>query len=217
MEDVINLIKIRNGCNKLFSMQDIIMVVNYLTGDLGIKIRRIHNKHNKYIMSLSLEDLDLIVDYEKIKTYQDPREANYLVIFCIVHELRHYMQLDTKEMTLYQGCFSYINSKSLFKNAFYARFHDYFPIEINANMVAFLYVMYIQRRLGANYYYNLFEDKLNRMLNEINSKELSDVFVSLFGSDYKDVLNDMDEYDLFINGLLIDEVRREEMLKRILL
>lgn len=77
--------------------------------------------------------------------------------------------------------------------------------------------MYIQRRLGANYYYNLFEDKLNRMLNEINSKELSDVFVSLFGSDYKDVLNDMDEYDLFINGLLIDEVRREEMLKRILL
>lgn len=220
MNKIIELVDIRNKEYKLLDMLDIKFIVDKLSSDFDIDITNIINKTNKYIMSLSLKNLELTVDYEKIKEKSDTKYNNYLIVFAIVHELRHYLQLKNNSGALsviYQKCFQYINSTFLFKNAFYSCFHDYFPVEMNANIVGLLYVLYIQKVLNDRVYYEVFKNTLFDLLDKIETKEAQDVLFSLFGDDYTKILEGLDEYDLFINGLLKDKLEREKMLKRILL
>lgn len=216
MLEIIEIIKSNNSKMKLLDMENIKEIVNILTSYFDINIKRIVNRDNKYIMSLSLKDLELIVDYQKIKEFQDVRYANYIIIFGLIHELRHYFQFKEDDV-IYNKCFEYVNSNSLFRIAFYARFHDYFPIEINADIVGLLYCLYIQIKLSDYEYYQMFKDKLYSLLNKLNTEQQRDVLISIMGDDYINYLNGRDEYNLFINGLLLDDEKVNEIIKRVLL
>lgn len=220
MNNIIELVDIRNKECKLLDMIDIKFIVDKLSNDFDIEITKIINKNDKYIMSLSLTTLELTVDYEKLKEKKDIVYTNYLIVFALVHELRHFLQLNGDSGILsfiYQECFQYLNSKALFKIAFYSRFHDYFPIEVNANIVGLLYVMYIQRILNDQEYYEIFKTMLFNVLDKVGTEENNDVLVSLLGDDYLKGVEDLDEYELFMNGLLREKDKRDKMLKMILL
>lgn len=220
MNIIIELIDIRNRNNKLLDMFDIENIINELVNYFDIETLKVTNKTNKYLMSLSLRNLELVVDYERLKVSNDVVYTNYVIMFAIIHELRHYWQInfDVGKVTqVYNECFQYINSSSLFKNAFYARFHDYFPIEVNANIVGFLYVLYIQKKLDDQVYYEVFKNMLMDVINKRDIGKTQDVLVSILGNDYLKLLSGLTEYDLFINGFMNNEEKSQEMLKMLLL
>lgn len=220
MNNIIELVKARNTNNELFSMNDIKNIINILASDFSIRLEKIVNKKNKYIMSLSLRDLEFVVDYHQLIKNEDIIYTNYLILFAICHELRHYLQLFNDlgiVGSIYDECFKYINSSLILKTAFYSRFHDYFPVEMNANIVGLLYVMYIQKVLGDQVYFNIFKNTLLEVLKKVEDHDALDVLSSILGDDYVEILNGMNEYELFINGLLRDNSKRDKMLQMILL
>lgn len=220
MNNVIRILRKRKEDGKLLDLDDIKNIVKLLSIYFDIKITRVTNKNNKYIMSLNLNNLELIVDYKKIPNKKGVTYTNYMIVFLLIHELRHYAQLTNNSdssIMLYQECMNYISSSSLLKNAFYSRFHDYFPTEINANIVGLLYIMYIQKELNDYEYYNLSKAFLIDLFNNLKTETFQDVLSSIFDSDYKIVLDTLDEYTLFINGLLENKDEEMKVLENILL
>lgn len=220
MNNIIELINKRNKEYKLLNMLDIKYIINELANTFELKIEKITEKKSKYAMSLSLKDLELVVDYEKLKINKNILSTNYLIFFAIVHELRHCCQLKQdfgKIGYIYQECFNYMNSSSFIKIAFYSLFHEYFPVEINADIVAYIYVLYVQKRLGDQIHYNIFKKMLLNLVNEAEIDKKYEVIACILGDDYLEMLNELDEYTLFINGLISDKDKNMKILDKILL
>lgn len=211
MKDIISLMFVRNKMGRIFTPSDIIKITNILADIYKIDIKGVAFRDNEINSIYFSTDDDLIViDYKKFFKRDLSTYSNYKMLFSLAHEIRHASQfLSSLTRTdiiskIYLDCFDYVSMKTIISKVFYSKNHDAFPIEINADIVAYLLVIYVAYMLNDNIYYSLFRSMFEKRIKSFTNSNY-DVLKSISGSDVLDYINDLEEYDLFINGLSRDE------------
>ncbi|MCH5167236.1 MAG: hypothetical protein J1F35_05010 [Erysipelotrichales bacterium] len=210
MHDIINLIGNKNQNNEVLNEVDIKFIIDRLCSLYGITLSDIKPIFaGKRFMCYEAINNILYINYKKIKYYNCAALNNYRIMFTIVHELRHYCQfhycLDEGDdvANLYLVCFDWLSKDNLISKVFYGKNHDYFPIELNADIVAILFILYITKYLGDEIYYTIYLNELDAKIRMIYSKKCSDVLNCLYEeSQIKNLKENMSEYNQFLNGIL---------------
>lgn len=211
MRDIISLMFVRNKMGRIFTPSDIIKITNILADIYKIDIKGVAFRDNEINSIYFSADDDLIViDYKKFFKRDLSSYSNYKMLFSLAHEIRHASQfLSSLTRTdiiskIYLDCFDYVSMKTLISKVFYSKNHDDFPIEINADIVAYLLVIYVAYMLNDNIYYSLFRSMFEKRIKSFTNSNY-DVLKSISGSDILDYIKNLEEYDLFINGISRDE------------
>ncbi len=211
MKDIISLMFVRNKMGRIFTPSDIIKITNILADIYKIDIKGVAFRDNEInSIYFSTDDDLIVVDYKKFFKRDLSAYSNYKMLFSLAHEIRHASQfLSSLTRTdiiskIYLDCFDYVSMKTIISKVFYSKNHDAFPIEINADIVAYLLVIYVAYMLNDNIYYSLFRSMFEKRIKSFTNSNY-DVLKSISGSDVLDYINDLEEYDLFINGLSRDE------------
>lgn len=211
MKDIITLMFVRNKIGNIFTPSDIIKITNILKDIYKIDINGVDFRDNEINSIYYCTDDGLIViDYDKFFKRDLSVYSNYRMLFSLAHEIRHasqFLSSLTKSdiiSKIYLDCFDYVSMKTIVSKIFYSKNHDAFPIEINADIVAYLLVIYVAYMLNDNIYYSMFRSMLEKRVRSFANSNY-DVLKSISGSDILDYINELEEYDLFINGLMRDE------------
>ena len=162
MKDIKDYLLILNGHQCVISQSNIVEIVNVLVNALDVDINGIDFVRNDvYPMCYDFKDKKILIDYEFLINYYSKiaRSSdldyvsllNYYIVFALIHELVHEKQrtyeLNEDAKKIYDLCFKYVYSEdvnkltALVRNMVYNRLHDYFAIEINANIVATDYLL----------------------------------------------------------------------------
>ena len=231
MNGIINLIGKRNKAQKTLNLSDIIFIVNYICALYNITLSHIRpmsdllgdNADKSHFMVYEAHDNILYINYAKIKEYDSYSFNNYRIIFTIVHELRHCSQFNyclTKDDSvayLYLICFDTLSQNNIISRIFYSKNHDYFPTEINADIVGILFVLYVTKALGDEIFYEIYLTELEIRIKKALSKRAYDVLISLYGAnEFKNLQENMDEYGQFSNGILKEEEKCNNIKQMIL-
>lgn len=145
----------------------------------------VESQKNIYIMSYDFDTITIKVVYESLKKriieiYNENDFYRYLknvayfnisIIIFLFHEFRHSMQayeMQKKSLlgSLYQKSRDFISKKgeyAMFYRAIYNKYHEHFSIEINANYMAYLWIIEVLELLDfddRDFYKELLINKL---------------------------------------------------------
>lgn len=207
MKEIINIMSKVNNKNEVLTPADIRKLTISLSRVYGIDIAGVDFRENeKSAVYYSVDDNIIVIDYQKFFENKIAVFKNYMMLFSLAHELRHASQYLTSLMgsdvisKIYLDCFDYISKKTIFTKIFYSQNHDDFPIEVNADIAAYLLVMYVAYVLVDSVYYPILKSMFYKRVSKF-TKSREDALKCICGDDIEDYLVGLDEYDLFINGL----------------
>lgn len=208
MNELLNLVLKRNKNNETLTSRDIIKITNILTQMYEINIEGVDFRTGEVnTIYYSVDNNIIVIDYEKFFKRNLSIYSNYLMLFSLVHEVRHAAQYlssvssDDIISRIYLDCFDYISKNTFIAKIFYSRNHDDFPIEINADIVAYIFVIYVAYMLNDNIYFDIFTKMFFKRIKGFSNNSY-DVLKSVCGEDIIDYLSGIEDYDLFLNGLL---------------
>lgn len=143
------------------------------------------------------------------------KEANYWLFFYCLHEVMHHRQLisgiTSDEMVLFIMNKSYLYVEEtkkakvteVFHRTMYRMFHDYFPLEINADVLAYIKLLEILRQIDWEFF-EIFLGYFKKRIEKIYEGEiLRDIYTVLLDLDVN-----LDDYSLeekIIYGMPIDK------------
>lgn len=208
MDEILDIMLFKNKTTSSFTPNDIREIINIIARMYNVSIDgTFFSKKYKSLMHYDSDSNMIVVNYGKILQINPLIYRNYYILFLIAHEIRHAVQYsyslgsDDVVSKIYLDCFDYIGKKTILSNIFYASNHDDFPIEINADLTAFIFVIYVAFKLDDINYYKRFLEMYYKRINKC-TKSSYDVLKCLCGDDVFKYFNFLDEYSLFINGLL---------------
>lgn len=225
MEKVINLLARRNREKRLFNIADIRSLTNYICKYYNIPLEGVKESPNRQILlSYYIDTNQILLNPDKIKNSSDVILNNYQLLYLLLRELRHCIQYhyslesDNMDAKIYLYCFDWITSGNRIKSEIYRLYYDYFPSEMNANITATLFILYFAKLLGDSRIVNIFLNNFENRLDIMSSNNTSVLLKKLFGElELKNILESLDEYEKFLNGLLEDSYERNNIKQMLLL
>ena len=123
------------------------------------------------------------------------KEANYWIFFYCLHEVMHHRQLvsgitdDKVIQDIFNRSYNYLEEikkekiTQVFQKIMYRMFHDYFPLEINADIMAYIKLLEVLREIDMEYY-DVFLDYFKRRIEKIyEDDKLNDIYAMLLELD----------------------------------
>ncbi len=218
MEEIVSIIKRRNNSYENLKFVDIIKIVEILSKIYDVYIDDVVFESDKnYLICYDSDKNIICVDYNEFFSSGELIYNNYMMLFGLVHEIRHALQYrsalcnDDIISKIYLDCFADLSKSTILSEAFYSRNHDFFPIEVNADIVAYLFIIHVAYMIGDYKQVNMFKNMLNIRIRNI-SMENYDLVKCLSGKDIEKHLKEIDDYNLFINGLLRDEEKAGDII-----
>lgn len=131
------------------------------------------------------------------------KEANYWIFFICLHEVMHHRQLvsgltdDLVVQDIFKRSYNYIEEArkqrlaNVFHKIMYRMFHDLFPLEINADIMAYITLLKILKEIDLEYY-DVFLEYFKRRVEKIYEEDiLNDIYAVLLNWDI-----DLDNYSV---------------------
>lgn len=217
MFEIIKLISIRKKEKKIFTKEDILKIYSLLIREFNVvcveDIYFVKNGVERYFMGYHVNNFKIHIDYSRINKFDDIEKINYDIVFSIFHEIRHAKQMEycknNKDILaeIYNKCFDYILNLDGKMGIYYHLYHSCFPIEINADLVSYIYLIYICEYLKDNSYKKYYLDRFIERCRVSNDKNYNDLLEILLGINLINLAHEkLDTYDLTINGL-IDSIK----------
>lgn len=210
MNKVIDLIKMRNEQNQVFSNSDILKIFRFL-----IKYYNIHTVSDisfdssyKYFMNYCVENGEIKINLSKIVIASDASIFNYSVLFAMLHELEHASQIeyinnnDDSLSLVYSKCFDMIKNKDLANNVYYSLFHNYFPTEYNADIKAYINLIKIINSIGDKKAENEYTEYLYKRMEDSKLKDFQELLEIIYGSDLESIIRSVSNNDAKLVGLI---------------
>lgn len=209
MNDILYLLL---NCEKLFNKSEIEYILSVLMEIYGIEFKGVvYNNDVKFWMQYYLKEDNLTINYDFIKRSNKINSlGNYRILFACVHELRHvaqykkYYAVPKKLQELYDKCFEVINSNNIFNTILYSMYHDYFPVEVNADLVGYLFLLHVTRILGDDEYHQMFFNEFKARIMSVYSINYTQILKSLNDST-REYYQELDDYTKLMHGLLMYE------------
>lgn len=219
MNEIINIVRNSNHKGSVLSIEEIRKIIFILATIYQVEINGVDVKKGQNTSIFYNADSNVIViDPEKFYSNNMLVFSNYKILFSLVHEMRHAIQYidsllkDDSISKIYLSCFDFIGKNNTLSKVFYSVNHDAFPIEINSDIVAYLFVIYVANLLGDTIHAQIFSNMLLDRIDSINNSNY-DVLTCISDGDTILELSLIDEYTLFINGLLRDKDKCKNFIK----
>jgi len=209
MDYVLNLLKECRVKGTILTKEQILSLTEYLKNFFNIDVEVQFSREIKTHMCYVLETNTIMIDYDRLDSI-NPIKSNYHIVFSLLHELRHVMQYkytlnhDDALADYYRACFEYLRNQNIISRIFYRKNHDYFVIEINANIVAAYYLIFICNKLDDPIYEMEYRNRLDMELSIIDNPTSDLVKSCLIGEEEVD-----DSYQAFFNGLIKNKEERK--------
>lgn len=228
MKDLKDYLRLLNQHQRLVTQEDIEYIYNILSSLFDVRIKGLEFVENDaYILSYDYNSHKIRVDYESsLKYYFDKVKysglnivslINYYITFALIHEFCHEVQrssnLDSDIKKVYDLCFKYTGEvdttnklADMVRKMIYNKLHDYFAIEINANVIATEYLVSIVD----SEYRNYFMSELYRMVKSCYIDfDLLNMYNKDLLFDTSELVFDMSFHDKIRNGIYITPEERE--------
>lgn len=228
MKDLRDYLRLLNQHQRLVTEEDIKYIFNILSSLFDVEIKGLEFVENdSYVLSYDYNNKLIRVDYEKsLKYYYDKAKKsgldlvsliNYYITFALIHEFCHEVQrsseLDNDIKKVYDLCFRYTGEldttnklAEMVRKMIYNKLHDYFAIEINANVIATEYLIGIVDSEYRNYF-------MSELYKMIKSCYIDFDLLSMYNKDLlfdtSELVFDMSFHDKIRVGIYVTPEERE--------
>ena len=182
---------IREAMDKVLDYEDITIMFNILMDEYHVDVPLMRDQEMNHIMAFDVARGVILINEEKCTNMYKTlsvKDANYVILFAIHHELNHVLQSlrDDELGKIYEHCFSYTNSldhsiSAKLRQIIYETMHDYFPSEINADIKSYMAMINFLKDVDEEAMKRYQELLINRLLRLYQNND--------FLNFYKDVLN----------------------------
>lgn len=215
MNTIREYISFNNLDSRLMNNRDLKNIYDILCSYFGVKVNGLDfDSNNVYSMSYNFEKNMIMINYDKLIDYcrrDNILLTNYMIIFCLIHEFIHILQVgyEFKDgiKDIYDLCFNYIKEQSdnklvnIIKTVIYHRLHDYFAVEINANIEAYSYLINLVSDEYKDYFYRELYELLKKCYIEFDLKKM---YIDEMHFDIDERVIDASIYERIKYGVYLD-------------
>ena len=232
MVDIKKYVDIKNQSGTILGRDDIHKIFLKLSDFFDCRVKGFVFTHSKaYPTFITIESKSIFMNYDSLikfyfnvvsvhnkdNKYDNVALINYYIVFALIHEFIHGLQHDHRITpykdvnALYDLCFEYISNDSvkirrILNNVLYQRLHDYFAIEINANVLAYEYMFYIVRDEYRDYFMHQLYELVKQCYMDFN---LYDMYRRILRLEEVDSFKfDMSTEDKIRNGVFLSKDER---------
>lgn len=228
MKDLRDYLRLLNQHQRLVTTEDIEYIFNILSSLFDVEIKGLEFVENdSYILSYDYSNKRVRVDYNSVIKYYFEKAKksgldlvsliNYYITFALIHEFCHEVQrsseLDSDIKKVYDLCFRYTGEGEttnklveMVRKMIYNKLHDYFAIEINANVIATEYLISILDSEYRNYF-------MSELYKMIKSCYIDFDLLSMYNKellfDTSELVFDMSFHDKIRAGIYVTPEERE--------
>lgn len=210
MHNVIQLLELKNKIKSKLTNSEILRIFKILISEFRLtNITSINfNSISKYYMSYNLIDKTININVDVMNDSMNYKKFNYDTIFAIVHELNHVKQFeytlnnDDYLSYIYKRCFDMISSDNLKDNTYYSLFHNLFPIEVNADIESYMYLIRLINSIVDREYEDYYTNILYERLNVYKNDDFQELLKVICGSKIDEVFNSIDPSIAKVNCLI---------------